>query len=349
MVSFRSLVAGLVSMAAAGIASGSCASKQHQLVVKTHVNAGMSFNMVSSLIIGSEAAVLIDMPMAIPEAKELAAWVRNTTDKPLVAVFTTHFHPDHYLSGGAFLEMFPTAKYYASSRAIEHMKSEAPAQVCITHTLISFVHVPTFQQVARWQKTFGVDNIVSKTAIPVPFDHTFFTLPGDESTPIELVGLLGGDTVDETLFWIPSTRTLIAGDTVYSHELHLWIADLQTKALTSSWIASLDLIESMKPETIVSGHALSAKGSTAPQNLAYSQAYLKFWQKSIEAKGTDFYTPEQIFAKFNSSFPGLLGNAVSSTLLNITAGQFGRGGTRQYRGVDLTSYDNTTYLEGWKI
>lgn len=143
MVSFRSLATLLVSMGAVGIASGNYGPKQHQLVVKTHVNAGLSFNMVSSLIIGSEAAVLIDMPLAVPEAKELAAWARNTTDKPLVAVFTTHFHPDHYLSGGAFLEMFPTAKYYASSRAIEHMKSEAPAQVCITHTLIPLSYVIT--------------------------------------------------------------------------------------------------------------------------------------------------------------------------------------------------------------
>lgn len=37
-------------------------------------------------------------------------------------------------------------------------------------------------------------------------------LPGDEGAPIELVGLVSVDTIDETLFWIPSTRTLIAGD-----------------------------------------------------------------------------------------------------------------------------------------
>ncbi|KAL7904908.1 beta-lactamase-like protein [Trichoderma velutinum] len=310
MFPLRSLATLLVATCAGGIASAVYPPKQHQLRVETHVNAGLSFNMLSSLIIGSEAAVLIDMPLAVPEAKELAAWVRNTTDKPLVAVFTTHFHPDHYLSGGAFLDMFPTAK---------------------------------------WQTLIGADNIVSNTSIPTPYEHTFFTLPGDESTPIELVGLLSGDTVDETLFWIPSSRTLIAGDTVYSHELHIWLADLQTPALTSSWIAGLAFIESMNPETIISGHALSARGSIAPQNLAYSQSYLRFWQKNIEAKGLDFYTPEQIFSKFNSAFPGLLGNTVSATLLNITAGQFGKGGTRQYRGVDLTVYNNITYLEAWKI
>ncbi|EHK20436.1 uncharacterized protein TRIVIDRAFT_68974 [Trichoderma virens Gv29-8] len=299
MVGFLSLVTLFVATLASGIASATYLQRQDKFRVETHVNAGLSFNMVSSLIIGSEAAVLIDVPLAVPEAKELAAWVRNTTDKPLVAVFTTHFHPDHYLSGGAFLDYFPTAK---------------------------------------WQKTLGDDKIVSNTSIPTPYDHTFSTLPGDEGTPIELVGLISGDTVDVTLFWIPSTRTLIAGDTVYSHELHIWLA-----------IAGLELIESMKPENIVAGHALSVRGSTAQQNLAYSQSYLKFWQKNIEAKGLDFYTPEQIVDRFNSTFPGLTGNLVSATLLNITAGQFGKGGTRQYRGVDLPAYNNTTYLEAWNI
>ncbi|PKK47830.1 hypothetical protein CI102_7150 [Trichoderma harzianum] len=304
MVYFRSLATVLVATLASFV------QRQDKLRVETHVNAGLSFNMVSSLIIGSEAAVLIDVPLAVSEANELAAWVRNTTDKPLVAVFTTHFHPDHYLSGGAFLEHFPTAK---------------------------------------WKKTLGADNIVSNTSIPTAYDHTFFTIPGNEGEHIELVGLVSGDTVDETLFWIPSTRTLIAGDTVYSHELHIWLADLQTTALTSSWISGLELIESMKPETIVAGHALSVQGSTAQRNFPYSQSYLKFWQKNIEAKGLDFYTPEQIVDKFNSTFPGLMGNLVSATLLNITAGQFGKGGIRQYRGIYLPAYNNATYLEAWKI
>ena len=101
------------------------------LHVETHINTGLSVNMVSSLIIGSQAAVLIDLPLAIPEARSLAAWVRNITEKPLAAVFTTHYHPDHYLSGGAFLEFFPDAKYYGNSNAIAHIKAEAPLQVRI--------------------------------------------------------------------------------------------------------------------------------------------------------------------------------------------------------------------------
>lgn len=99
------------------------------LRVETFINHGSSFDMVSSLIIGSQAAVLIDLPMAIEGAEALADWVRNTTDKPLVAAFTTHFHPDHYLSGGALLSRFPEAKYYANSKAAAEIKKEAAHKV----------------------------------------------------------------------------------------------------------------------------------------------------------------------------------------------------------------------------
>lgn len=104
-------------------------SNSSKLRVESFINSGPSLDMVSSLIMGSEAAVLIDMPLAVPQAEALAAWVANTTDKPLVSAFSTHFHPDHYLSGAAFLAQFPETKYYANSRAVALMKNEVQEKV----------------------------------------------------------------------------------------------------------------------------------------------------------------------------------------------------------------------------
>lgn len=95
------------------------------LKVESFVNQGPSLDMVSSLIIGTEAAVIIDLPLAVPQANLLAEWVKNTTDKPLVAAFTTHSHPDHYLSGNTFLDHFPEAKHYATAEATAWIENEA--------------------------------------------------------------------------------------------------------------------------------------------------------------------------------------------------------------------------------
>ncbi|KAM0444408.1 hypothetical protein ACHAO4_010161 [Trichoderma viride] len=134
--------------------------------------------------------------------------------------------------GAAFLARFPETKFYANSKAVDFIKNDA----------------------AKRKSIFGEDAIVDKAAFPRPYDFTFFTLPGDYTSPIHLISPLVGDTVDETLFWIPFISTLIAGDSVYSHTLHLWLADLLSPALTDAWLSTLDFIEYLKPKKVIAGH-----------------------------------------------------------------------------------------------
>ncbi|KAH7007500.1 beta-lactamase-like protein [Ilyonectria destructans] len=314
--------------------SAVCASCTPKLRVEHFLNSAPSLDMVSSLVIGSKAAIIIDLPLAVPQAVALADWVANTTDKPLVAAFATHFHPDHYLSGAAFLARFPAANFYANSKAVSLIKNDAEERIKV------------------WKAILGDDAIVDNAAIPIPYDFTFFTLPGDESSPIHLLSPLVGDTIDETLFWIPSISTLIAGDAVYSSTLHLWLADLLSPALTEAWLSTLDFIEQLRPKKIVPGHSLVLGNFGPTVDLEYSRRYIQFFRDEIESKGIDFYTPQEISDKLNAEFPGLLTSntsLTSATLLNVTSEEFGRGGTRLARTFDLTSYNDVQQLEGWNL
>lgn len=193
--------------------------------------------------------------------------------------------------------------------------------------------------------------VVDQAAIPTPYDSSFFALPGDEKYPIHLVSPLVGDTIDETLFWIPSISTLIAGDSVYSHTMHLWLADLLTPAMTEAWLSTLELIKTLHPEKIIPGHSLTTKHFGANIDLEHTKKYVTYFKDHIQSKGLDHFTPKQIFTKLNETFPGPLESETSdtsATLLNITSEQFGRGGTRQVHYVDLTSF-NATELEPWKL
>ncbi|EEU36314.1 uncharacterized protein NECHADRAFT_7484, partial [Fusarium vanettenii 77-13-4] len=220
-------------------------------------------NMVSSLVIGSEAGMIIDLPLAVPQAVALADWLANTTDKPLVAAFSTHFHPDHYLSGAAFLARFPETKLYANSRAVALIENEVK------------------QKIATWKGILGPDAVADKAVIPIPYDFTFFTLPGDESTTIHLISPLVADTIDETLFWIPSISTFIAGDAVYSHTVHLWLADLLSPTLSEAWLSTLHFVESLSPKRIILGHSLTLKGFGPKVDLKHSSDYVKFFKDEI--------------------------------------------------------------------
>lgn len=106
------------------------------LRVETFVNGGTALDMVSSLIIGSEAAAVVDLPLTISSAKDLAAWVRTKTDKPIVSAFTSHNHPDHYLGAQAFLDVFPNATYYANPTVAQGVKNDAAGKVSLATCLI---------------------------------------------------------------------------------------------------------------------------------------------------------------------------------------------------------------------
>ncbi|GME60170.1 hypothetical protein BCIN_08g05280 [Neofusicoccum parvum] len=300
------------------------------LRVETFISHGASLDMVSSLIVGSEAAMVIDLPLTISSAKDLAAWVKTKTDKPVVSAFTSHNHPDHYLGARVFLEAFPNATYYASPKAVDGITIEAA------------------EKSAYWAPIIGPSEIVSNASIPTPYNFSILALPGDASQPIQLIQPLVGDTIDETLFWLPTTRTLIAGDSVYSHTHHPFMADMLTPALTASWLSTLDLLADLDPAVVVPGHALYNESFAGTQNLEYTREYLAFWQTEVEAKGADYYTPEELYELLDARFPGKH-SANSEQLLNITVENFGRGGSRFAHFQDLTVYTDEDKLEGWEL
>ncbi|KAM5353013.1 hypothetical protein ACJZ2D_017118 [Fusarium nematophilum] len=270
-----------------------------KLRVETRINHGIAQDMVSSLIVGSQAAVLVDVPLPVPQAKELVQWIFTQTSLPLVATFATHFHPDHYLAANIILENFPRANFYATGKTV------------------SLINEIIKGKAKFWKSALGDENIASSPRIPQPFPSTFFLLPGDEI--VHLLGPVNGDSPEQTMLWIPSIKTLIAGDVVYGHGMHMWLADLDDTLLTEAWLDSLRLIDSLDVE--------------------HTRVYVQFFQREIEAKSKEMFTPEEIINKFNEAFPDLATEqgSTSQLLLQINAQHFGRGGVRQKHDVDLVS------------
>ncbi|KAM0184262.1 hypothetical protein ACHAPC_006203 [Botrytis cinerea] len=315
---------------AALLGTSYCAPANSPLRVETFIHQDVSLNMVSSLVIGSEAAMLIDLPLAISSAKSLNAWVRTKTNKPIVAAFTSHNHPDHYLGARIFLDEFPNATFYANPNAVEGITIGAP----ITS--------------AYWSSVIGPSEVVQNASVPTPFPYSFFTLPGDPEYPIHLIQPLTGDTVDETLFWIPSSRTLISGDTVYGGKMHIFMADMLTPELTASWVSTLDFLSNMKPKVIIPGHSLANVSFVGTENIKSTREYLEFWQTEVESKGSDYYTPQELYQLLDQRFPGRH-DSTSEVLLNITVENFGKGGTRFAHFIDFTVYTDEKELDGWEL
>jgi len=183
--------------------------------LETHIHSSSEkgLSSVTTLITGAKSAILIDPPFLIPDALEIVSWVKKITSHPLRAVFVTHHHPDHYFSANPILEAFPTAAFYAAPYVRAGIDREYD------------------EKIKFWPTVFGKENVPVTPRKPEPYPYSFILLDGNPTSPIMLLGPVQGDSVDHTLFWLPSEKTIITGDALYGRSTHVWCEPLQCRHL----------------------------------------------------------------------------------------------------------------------
>lgn len=75
------------------------------------------------LIVGTSGAIIVDPGGTYDVGKNVISNAEKITDKPIVAVFNTHIHGDHWLGNQAIVERYPNVKIYAHPNMIERAKS----------------------------------------------------------------------------------------------------------------------------------------------------------------------------------------------------------------------------------
>lgn len=188
------------------LGAGNLAARQRKMPLQTYHRSSSikGLSSITTIIVGESEAVLIDPPFLIHDAQSVVHWVRDTTNKPLKAVFVTHHHPDHFFSANPILDAFPAAQFYAAPYVLAGINREYD------------------DKVKYWPSVFGKDNVPEEPRKPEQFDFSFFLLQGNPDSPVVLLGPLQGDSVDHTIFWMPTERTIICGDTIYGRSTHAW-------------------------------------------------------------------------------------------------------------------------------
>ncbi|KAJ3540286.1 hypothetical protein NM208_g417 [Fusarium decemcellulare] len=249
-----------------------------------HCSSIKGLSSVSVLITGKNGCVLIDPPFLIPDADHVVSWIRETTALPLKAIFITHHHPDHYFSANPILEAFPEAQFYAAPYVRAAIDCEYD------------------EKVKYWPTVVGADSVPAAPRKPDEYHHSFFVLEGNESSPVILMGPLQGDSVDHTLFWLPSERTIICGDSIYARCSHVWVTEAETPALLAAWRKTIALIEGLNPLTIIPGHLEPGWELDAKADLAHNKKYLDLFEKTIQ-KAAEAPTMDEIYRIFKDAFP----------------------------------------------
>jgi glyoxylase-like metal-dependent hydrolase (beta-lactamase superfamily II) len=220
----------------------------------------------STLIYGSEDAVLTDPAFTTDQASALGDWVagkdRNVTD-----IFITHGHGDHWFAAGLLAERFG-------------------ARVVATAGSIAQMDVSVALRPLLWDKAYP--------GIP-PSPITAVTVPGNrlslEGHDLQMVEVGHSDTDETSVLDIPDLDLVVAGDVIYNGA-HLYIGESVNVDGLDPWREAIDKVEALKPRHIVCGHQNKQLDDDAERTIAETRQYLDDADECLRTEPTavDFFT-----------------------------------------------------------
>jgi glyoxylase-like metal-dependent hydrolase (beta-lactamase superfamily II) len=224
--------------------------------------------MASTLIYGTEDAVLVDPGMTADQARAVGDWVagkgRNLTD-----IFVTHGHGDHWFAAGVLAERFG-------------------ARVVATEGTIAQMHGNVALRPLLWDKVYDGIPPTPVTAVTVPDNR--FTLEGHDLVIVE-VGHTDSD--DTSVLHVPDLDLVVAGDVIYNG-VHMYLGQSVAVGGFDPWRAAIDKVEALEPRHIVAGHQNKERDDDAERTIAETRQYLDHAEELLRTEKTavDFFDAE---------------------------------------------------------
>jgi glyoxylase-like metal-dependent hydrolase (beta-lactamase superfamily II) len=267
MTNFKSLIAVALLTSAA-----TASADPKPLDVKTFTASPSGFLVTSTIVSGEKDAILIDAQFDLADAHRLVADLLESK-KNLTTVYITHAHPDHYFGLQVIRDAFPKAKLVALPATVAEIKK-------------------TWQgKVKQWAPMYG-DLITKKPAIPTTLKGTTLTLEGQ---PLEIHGGVQGDDAASSYVWIPSAKTVVAGDIVY-RGVYVWTAETNAEQ-RKAWAKTLDEIVALKPTQVVAGHK-DPKADNSLAGVDQTRKYLTEFDAAVASSKTADEVEQKMKGKF---------------------------------------------------
>jgi glyoxylase-like metal-dependent hydrolase (beta-lactamase superfamily II) len=197
----------------------------------------------SVIVYGPTEAVLVDTGMSVLDTQDTVDEIRRS-GKRLRATLITHAHPDHYFGMQVVREAFPDAPVLARREVRDVMREWRG-------------------KVEHWSETFDRKHIPTHLQLPDPLEGDVVEIDGER---IEVIDTVCTESLDLTVFYLPSLKTLLAGDLVYNgmHMLTSEVNDLD------AWIAELERIrDGWDIERVVMGHGAPSGPEIFDRNIGY--------------------------------------------------------------------------------
>jgi len=218
----------------------------------------------STLIAGDRDAMLVDAFLTKSEGEDLAEWVSKSGKSPST-VFITHGHGDHFFGAGPTLAAYPDAQLVTLSPQVA---SEAGGQVGP-------------EGMAVWNGWFA-GQFDENPAVPAALTSGELEIEG-HPVHLSVAGLADG--VLGAIVHVPDIATVCSGDVLYNN-IHMWLWN-STPDSRAAWLASMDAVASLRPDTIITGHKdPAAPDDNAARILDQSRRYLEDFDQAVARAGS---------------------------------------------------------------
>jgi glyoxylase-like metal-dependent hydrolase (beta-lactamase superfamily II) len=179
--------------------------------VLTYKASPEGFMSNSHILIGENEAILIDAQFSPEEGRKVADLI-NSTGKTLSKIVITHPHPDHYYGLEVLGIEFEDAEITGGPRTITEVKNT----------------------MKYWTGAKGEPQVFGE-----------MTVLGNKSLKHEDVDIIyrifrDGESVENTIIYIPSNQTLFTGD-LASNGVHMWLGENNM----DKWLEQLRAIRSI--------------------------------------------------------------------------------------------------------
>lgn len=231
-----------------------------------------SFNVNSTLIYGENDAILIDTGFTKADALRITAKVLDS-GKELKTIFISQADPDYYFGAEVIHDFFPDANIITTKAVRKVIEKKLETKLSV------------------WSPRMGF-NAPVKPIIPEVYDKSFLTLEGHK---IEIKGTQGA-LAHRPYLWIPDNKTVLGNVAIYGN-MHLWMADTQTDASQSAWVAQLEEMQSLKPTSVIPGHMKTGTELNST-SIAYSLQYIEDFKQAKAESENSAELIEKMLAKY---------------------------------------------------
>ena len=198
---------------------------------RVFLHSYLGFNSNSTLIYGERDAILVDASQLLSDSYRMISEIIPMR-KNLTHIYVSHFHPDHHFGLAGLQFAFPNAKVVALPSVVK--------DIVFTSS----------DKVDMWAiDRFGPGDIPPKTTIPMPLSEPRLELEGEE---ILLSDDWEGDSINNSVVWIPSIKVACATDIAF-HDCHLWPIESNV-ARRVKWRDSISKLGDFDARIVIPGH-----------------------------------------------------------------------------------------------